>query len=93
MLAAIGEDVQRHSAEARAGIERDFAGRITAARRLPRHQRVAAVAALKQERKAALAAAKRKAADELASRRRAAIDARGKQRRRPPSSKHRSEPN
>jgi hypothetical protein len=79
LLAAIAEDVQDSAAGAREGIMADFGARIAYAQKhLPRHQRAAAVGALKEARKAALALVSRNAAQELAGRKKAAIASRGR---------------
>jgi hypothetical protein len=79
LLAAIGDDVARLSAGATAGIVAEFSARIAAASKNPsRHERQAAVRALKEARKAALATVKRATKAELTARRRLAIETRPK---------------
>jgi hypothetical protein len=73
-LAAISDEVHRHSAAARDGVITDFAARMAHARKhLSPHLLAAALAAFKEQRKAALATVRRNAASELAGRKKAAI--------------------
>jgi hypothetical protein len=68
-LTASDPEIEESAAAERAGIMREFAGAIEAARkRLPRHAARGAVAALKQMRKAALTLVKRRATEQRAGR-------------------------
>jgi len=68
-LTASDPEIEESAVAERAGIMREFAGAIEAARkRLPRRKAMGAVAALKQMRKAALALVKRRASEQRAGR-------------------------
>lgn len=88
LLAAIGDEFQRHASAARDGVLADFAARIAHARKhLSPNLLAATLAAIKEQRKAALATISRNAALERAGRCEAAIRALGGKNPRRPGTK------
>jgi hypothetical protein len=79
LLAAIDDEVGRHTTAARDGVTADFAARVAHARKhLSPHLLAATLATIKEQRKAALAQIGRNAANELAGRKKAAVEAFGR---------------